>query len=143
MANDIVTTIPHLEVQDEATNTILDTIVEIVEIRENMRGDPRDQLVTWGELEDMGIATLSDDNELSVGTGGTEDGTYDYTGPVGTDGDTTEDGTYDYTGPGGTEPPDNPCKNDCSTPPKVTGLDAMGGFTRIIVSWDDPTNAFQ
>ena len=90
---------------------------ENVEVRTGVRGDPKDRAVTLRELLDSGLAedlkaNKFDPNHISSRNRG-------------------------FGAPGsGVD------ANDLAVPPAPTGFSAAGGFTKVVLEWDDPNVAY-
>ena len=86
------------------------SIKEILEVRLGRRGDPKDRAVTLRELIDSGLAVELLDNPFDPNAG---EGPTDFGPPL-------------------------TIFTDATIPPTPTGLAANAGFTKIIVSWNNP-----
>ena len=83
---------------------------EALEVRLGRRGDPKDRAVTLRELIDSGLAVELLDNPFDPNAG---------------------EGPIDFGSP-------PTIFTDATIPPTPTGLSADAGFTKIIVSWNNP-----
>jgi hypothetical protein len=96
---------------DSETKLALESIKEAVEVRLGRRGDPKDRAVTLRELIDSGLATDLAQSPYNPNTGATG------FGPIG-------------------ERP-----GDVIVPPAPTVLTADGVFTKVLLAWNQSTNA--
>lgn len=107
--------LPRPQSQDNSVQRSILAIIEAIELRDGQRGNPLDGFVSWRDLLNTGIASLTGAPTATVPFPNTNPST--------------------GIGPG---TPDE----DLSIPPAPEGFQAVGAFSVIILSWDEPNTLY-